>query len=288
MVKADKTPGVIIDQIHANGIDINVATIGQGPAILLLHGWPHDWHLWQSVMPALAEAGYRAIAPDMRGLGLSTRATEGYDLHTLADDMAALLDALHVDSATVAGIDLGAPVAFMLAMRHAKHVRRLVLSESLLGDLPGAEAFLSHGGPWWFGFHAIPGLAERAIEGNEEAYIGWFLAQHCHTAIPNDVAEGFIRSYHGRESLRCGFEYYRAFPQQAQQIRAATAKGKVKQPVLTLIGGIVGDAIHSQLAPIAPRLARVDVSDCGHLVPLEQPAQCAKALIAFERGEIAP
>ncbi|WP_412842646.1 alpha/beta fold hydrolase [Candidatus Frankia alpina] len=106
-----------------------------------MHGWPHTHDLWNLVLPQLARTR-RVIAPDLRGLGGSRRETDGYDLHTLADDMAGLVDALAVDQADVVAIDAGTPPAFMLAMRAPQRVRRLVLMESLLGTLPGAESFL--------------------------------------------------------------------------------------------------------------------------------------------------
>lgn len=121
-------------RMATNGIDVPFAECGTGPAVTLLHGWPHDWRLWQNVMPRLAAAGLRATAPELRGCSGSTRADRGYDPETLAEDVAGLLDALGVERTTVVGIDASAPVAFMLAMRHARRVRRLVLSESLLGD----------------------------------------------------------------------------------------------------------------------------------------------------------
>lgn len=77
-------------------------------------------------MPELARH-HRVIAPDLRGIGGSTRAAEGYDLHTLSDDMAGLLAALDARHAVAVGIDAGAPIAWMLAMRHAAHVRKLVV-----------------------------------------------------------------------------------------------------------------------------------------------------------------
>ena len=84
---------IVQHRVAANGIEINVAILGEGSPVLLLHGWPHTWMIWRDVMPILAASGYRAIAPDLRGLGASTRAADGYDLHTLADDTAALLAA---------------------------------------------------------------------------------------------------------------------------------------------------------------------------------------------------
>lgn len=274
--------------VPANGINLHVAQVGTGPAILLLHGWPHTWMLWRDVMPPLAEAGFRAIAPDLRGLGGSTRAAGGYDLATLSTDMVGLLDALAIERALVVGIDIGAPVAFLLAARCPGRVSGLVLSESLLGDLPGAEAFLAHA-PWWFGFHAVPDLPELVIEGHEDRYIDWFLRAHTrdHRGIAPDVRDAFVAAYQGREALRCGFEYYRAFPQQAGEIRAVVAGHPALPPALSLVGGVVGDAIHRQLIGIAPDARHTDIADCGHLVPLEQPAQTAAALIGFAR-DIAP
>src|SRR3954466_5185460 len=142
-------------RVAANGIEINVAIAGDGPAVLLLHGFPHTWRLWTEVIAGLA-GRYRVIAPDLRGLGATTRAAGGYDAGTLAGDAEGLLNALGETAAAVVGIDAGAPPAFLLAMRGPARVRRLVLMESLLGRLPGAEDFLAGGPPWWFGFHSVP------------------------------------------------------------------------------------------------------------------------------------
>ncbi|MFE5028170.1 alpha/beta fold hydrolase [Streptomyces sp. NPDC056656] len=128
---------------------MNVALAGSGPAVLLLHGFPHTWELWTDVMTELS-GRYRVIAPDLRGFGASSRAVSGYDAGTLAKDASALLAALGVSSAAVVGIDAGTAPAFLLALRRPGPVRRLVVMEALLGRLPGAEDFLADGPPWWF------------------------------------------------------------------------------------------------------------------------------------------
>ncbi|WP_242614654.1 alpha/beta fold hydrolase, partial [Actinomadura roseirufa] len=86
-----------------------------------------------------------------------------------------LLAALGERRAAVAGIDAGAPPAFLLAMRRPDLVRRLVLMESSLGGAPRAEGGPGGGPPWWFGFHAVPGLAETVLAGHEAEYVDWFL-----------------------------------------------------------------------------------------------------------------
>ena len=95
-------PGSTRQIIASNGIDIHVVTMGNGPAILLPHGWPHTWEIWRTVMPLLA-VNHTVIAPDLRGLGGTTRAAKGYDLHTLADDANGVLDSLGIEAATVVG-----------------------------------------------------------------------------------------------------------------------------------------------------------------------------------------
>lgn len=93
-------------RVATNGVHLNVAIAGDGPAVLLLHGFPHTWQLWSGIMGRLA-GQYRVIAPDLRGFGASARAIEGYDAGTLAADAEGLLDALGEPSAAVIGIDAG-------------------------------------------------------------------------------------------------------------------------------------------------------------------------------------
>ncbi|WP_326955482.1 alpha/beta fold hydrolase [Amycolatopsis sp. NBC_01286] len=265
-------------RIEANGIEINVADAGEGPAVLLLHGFPHTWRLWSAVIPHLAR-DHRVLAPDLRGLGATTRADGGYDAGNLALDAEALLDALGEPTAAVVGIDAGTPPAFLLATRRPERVRQLVLMESLLGRLPGAEAFLAGGPPWWFGFHAVPGLAETVLAGHEADYIGWFLdAGTRGRGVPPEIREHFVAAYTGRESLRCAFEHYRAMPASAAQIAEA---GRLTVPTLAIGAHPVGDTLANQLRPIADDLTAHLVEDCGHIVPLDRPDVLVPLLTSF-------
>jgi pimeloyl-ACP methyl ester carboxylesterase len=268
-------------RVEANGIEVNVAVAGSGPAVLLLHGFPHTWRLWSAVIPHLAR-DHRVLAPDLRGLGATTRATSGYDAGNLAADAEALLDALDEPAADVIGIDAGAPPAFLLAMRRPERVRRLVLMESLLGRLPGAEDFLAGGPPWWFGFHAVPGLAETVLDGHESDYLGWFLdAGTRGRGVPPEIRDHFVAAYRGRESLRCAFAHYRAMPTSAAQIADAVAAGRLTVPTLAIGAHPVGNALAHQLRPIADDLTARLVEDCGHIIPLDRPDVLAPLLTSF-------
>ncbi|MFF1923025.1 alpha/beta hydrolase [Streptomyces sp. NPDC058221] len=269
-------------------MELNVAIAGQGPAVLLLHGFPHTWQLWTHVMDGLSDR-FRVIAPDLRGFGASTRAVDGYDAGTLAADAEALLHALGESSAAVIGIDAGTPPAFLLAMRRPGLVRQLVVMESLLGSLPGAEEFLAGGPPWWFGFHSEPGLAESVLTGQEARYIDWFLdAGTLGQGMDPAVRAAFLDAYTGSEALRCAFSYYRALPASAGQIRDAVRTDRLTVPAMAIGARPVGRALEQQLRPVADRLVGHVIEDCGHIIPLHRPAELLRLLEPFLLSAGAP
>ncbi|MFD5541457.1 alpha/beta fold hydrolase [Streptomyces sp. NPDC127079] len=272
-------------RVAVNGVELNVALAGAGPAVLLLHGFPHTWQVWTDVMADLSNR-YRVIAPDLRGFGASGPAARGYDAGTLAEDAVALLAALGVSSAAVVAVDAGTPPAFLLAMRHPDLVRRLVVMESLLGRLPGAEDVLADGPPWWFGFHAAaPGLAETVLEGNEAAYVDWFLrAGTLGDGIRPDIRDAFVRAYTGREALSRAFSYYRALPESAAQIARAVGTGRLTVPTMALGARPVGSALERQLRPVTDDLTGHLIDDCGHIIPLHRPEALLSLMRPFLAG----
>ncbi|MER8223596.1 alpha/beta hydrolase [Streptomyces sp. NPDC094143] len=272
---------VELRRVKVNDVELNVATAGRGPAVLLLHGFPHTWRLWTHIMGDLASQ-YRVIAPDLRGFGDSARPAQGYDGGTLASDAEELLRALGVVSATVVGIDAGAPPAFLLAMRRPGLVRRLVLMESLLGRLPGAEEFLAGGPPWWFGFHGQDGLAESVLLGHEETYVGWFLDHGTlGRGVRPDIRAEIVRTYVGREALRGAFGPYRATASTGRQIEAAVASSRLTVPTMTIGAHPVGPALERQLRPHAEHLETHLMKDCGHIIPLDRPEALLDLLRPF-------
>src|ERR1700746_506356 len=114
--------------VEANGIHLHVAEQGEGPLVILCHGFPESWYSWRHQLAALATAGFHAIAPDMRGYGRSDRpeAIEQYTLLHLVGDMVGLLDALGIEQAVIAGHDWGAPVAWHAALLRPDRFRGVV------------------------------------------------------------------------------------------------------------------------------------------------------------------
>ncbi|WP_166998876.1 alpha/beta fold hydrolase [Paramicrobacterium fandaimingii] len=271
--------GITESAVTANGVRLNVATAGVGSPILFVHGFPHTWQIWMPVMSTLS-ARHHVIAPDLRGLGRSERAECGYDAQSVAADLRAVLDAADIDTAMVVAIDAGVPPAFTLAMEHPGRVSHLILSEALVGTLPGAEDFLANGPPWWFAFHAIPGFAERVLAGHEREYIDFFLRAGVTSADAFDerTRSAILDSYADENSLRCGFEYYRSMPQTNRQIARLTENARLTVPVTTVGGSVVGDATRRQLEPIANELHAELLPSSGHIVPLERPDELVEII----------
>jgi pimeloyl-ACP methyl ester carboxylesterase len=109
---------IVQKSIQSNGIQMHVAEAGEGPAVLLCHGFPESWYSWRHQLVALANAGYRAIAPHMRGYGLTDKpeAIDQYTMFHLTGDMIGVLDALELKQAAIVGHDWGAPVAWHCAL----------------------------------------------------------------------------------------------------------------------------------------------------------------------------
>src|SRR5882757_10828176 len=114
--------------IESNGIRLNIAEQGDGPLVLLCHGFPESWYSWRDQLSDLAAAGFRAVAPDMRGYGQTDvpRSIDQYTLLHLVGDMVGLLDALGAETAVIAGHDWGAPVAWQAALLRPDRFRGVV------------------------------------------------------------------------------------------------------------------------------------------------------------------
>src|SRR5262245_29591194 len=114
--------------IQTNGIRMRIAEMGKGPLVLFLHGFPESWYSWRHQLPAVAGAGFRAVAPDMRGYGDTDKpaAVEAYDIHNLARDVVGIIDALGEKTAVVVGHDWGSMVAWNSVLLHPDRFTGLI------------------------------------------------------------------------------------------------------------------------------------------------------------------
>ena len=271
-------------------VDLHVALAGAGDPVVLLHGWPQTWREWRKVMTLLAPH-HRLVAPDLPGLGESSRPANGYDKKTLARDLVGMCDVLGLERFHLVGHDWGGPTAFALAAAIPARVRTLAILDV---TIPGIGPDISQGGKrWHHAFHMTPDLPEILVRGREREYLGWFYREFSwrKAAIePADVDE-YVRCYSAPGALEAGFAFYRNIPQDRADNAALHASGfRLRMPVLALGGartesrGRAGEPLES-LSEIADDVRGGAVEESGHFIPEEQPdVLAAKLLEHFRRA----
>jgi pimeloyl-ACP methyl ester carboxylesterase len=273
-------------RIQVNGVRLHYLKAGQGDPIVLLHGYPQTSHAWRKVIPLLASS-YTVIAPDLRGLGDSSKPIAGYDKRTIAEDIHQMVEQLNLEKILLVGHDLGGMVAYAYAIAHPQMVRCLVMAEMLLPGL-GLESALDFSKPGRGYIHMAlnmtPDLPEALISGKERLYITYNTKPHCYdpTAISDADLDEYVRCYTAPGGMRAAFEYYRAFFQDAEHNRENANKQKLSMPVLALGGDIsLGDYLHQTIIPLADNVKGKVFEKCGHFIPEEQPEQFVSVLNEF-------
>ena len=181
--------------VEAGGLRQHVVTGGDGPPLLLVHGWPQTWYAWRLVMPGLAR-DFSVVVPDQRGCGLSGKPEDGYDTGTLAADLAALMDALGHRRFAVAGHDTGMWIGYALAADHPGRVARLAVAETPLpGVSPSPPLFASahlNNALWHFAFNRLAAVNDQLVAGREEIYFGWQFATKAARPLPDYAVRHYI------------------------------------------------------------------------------------------------
>jgi pimeloyl-ACP methyl ester carboxylesterase len=268
-----------------NGIQIHYVIGGHGDPVVLLHGWPETWYAWHHVMPALAK-NYTVIAPDLRGLGDSSKPLTGYDGKTLAEDIHQLVTQLGFKTIFLVGHDIGTQVAYSYAAAHPTEVKRLAVMElTIPGFVPAGRMPL-----WWVIFHQTPDVPEALVQGKEMMYLSWFLHNLAFNpaAITQADINEYVSHYSAPGGMRAGFEHYRAFPQDAIQ-NQNNSKTKLTMPVLALGGGYIPTFGGNITMPtviygmkiLAQNVLGITVPNSGHFIPEEQPVLLVKLLNNF-------
>jgi pimeloyl-ACP methyl ester carboxylesterase len=268
---------------------LHYVTAGSGPPLVLIHGWPQTWYEWRAVIPALAEH-YTVIAPDMRGLGDSSRPLTGYDKRTVSTDIWRLLtEKLGQERFHLVGHDWGGPTAFALAAWHPENVATLAIVDVVI---PGDGGDFSQGGRrWHHQFHMTPDLPEALVTGRERLYLQWFYQTFAYKpgAIDETAIDEFVRTYSQPGALRAGFNFYRAMGQDAKDNAALLATGfRLPMPVLAIGGGVSyphgrgrGPDVEASMRRVATDVRGFVIEDCGHFVPEEQPEELTRLLLEF-------
>ncbi|MEU7001783.1 alpha/beta hydrolase [Nonomuraea sp. NPDC046570] len=276
---------------EVGGIRMHYLIEGEGPPLVLLHGWPQTSHCWRHVIPALAET-HTVIAPDLRGYGRTDKPRTGYDKRTMAADVRELARSLGFERISLAGHDRGGRVAHRYALDHPAEVDRL----AVLDIIPTREMWRRFdmdtglaASAWHWTFHLQPDLPEQLAGADVRGYLSYFFERWTvQRAAVDEGVEEYVRAFSRPGALRAGFDDYRAsFPDDAAHDDADHDAGRrLEMPVLALwgAGGIPARVdVLDAWRGYARDVRGAEIPDCGHFLAEERPEAVVTHLREFLR-----
>jgi pimeloyl-ACP methyl ester carboxylesterase len=301
---------VVHRTVAVNGINMFIAEQGEGPLVLLLHGWPETSHSWRHQIQPLADAGYRVVAPDQRGFGRTDRpaGVEQYTMLHLVGDVVGLIEALGEKQAILVGHDWGAPVAWHTALLRPDLVRGvagLSVPPALRAPAPPLSLLRAHFGE---GFYQIyfqqPGVAEAEFGADTRATFRTLLGGSAQAPVVRD-GEGFLDRFTTPEQLPAwlededieaavesfehsgftgGLNWYRNIDRN-WELLAPWRDVPITPPAFYLCGETDLTRAFTDSTAITKAAADlrgvVDVPGAGHWVQLERPDEVNAALLGF-------
>jgi pimeloyl-ACP methyl ester carboxylesterase len=310
--------------VDVHGLRMHLAEAGpaDGPVVLLLHGFPECWYSWRHQLPALAAAGFHAVAPDQRGYARSDapEAIEDYTILHLVGDAIGVLDAIGADRAVVVGHDWGAPVAWHTALLRPDRVHGVVgLSVPFRGRGPArpTEALAHRFGPGYYMLHfQTPGVADAELAADPRATFrrllsatsggtppplpvvgpsGSFLdvmpePDELPSWLSEDDLDTYVDEYRER-GFTGGLNWYRNLDR-SWELTAAWHETPITRPALFLAGeqdlviaGVPADALVDSLRRTLPDLRGATLlPGCGHWTQQERPDEVSAAIVEFARS----
>jgi len=277
-------------RVEANGIGLHAVIGGQGPALLLLGGWPENWFAWRYLMLPLSR-DFTVIAVDPRGVGLSEKPAGGYDADTLVADMFGLMDTIGHQKFSMVGHDVGLWVGYAMAADRPERIERIALGEAIIPGLSPSPPLLSDDRwlsdfLWHFNFNRALVVNERLVEGREDLYFGYQFDTKAGSAagFPAYGKEFYIETLRRVPgALKASFDYYRAIDQSIPQYRRRKER-KIAVPILAFSGALAcGEMVADELRTVAVDVDSVVIPECGHYPAEEQPVALLEALQRFLR-----
>jgi len=302
----------------STGINMHVAEAGSGPAVVFCHGFPELWYSWRRQLPAVAEAGFRAIAPDMRGYGGTDAppAVEDYTQERICADMVALLDTLGIDQAVFVGHDWGGAVVWNMAQHHPTRVRGVAGINTPAGRRPPINPLDAMKiDPGRFDYQLYfqdEGVAEAELGGDVRRTFNLMLRTAkaedrldvigmtagvrerggLLVGLPDDAERSimlteddlnvFVRAYE-QTGFRGGLNWYRKHGRNWEW--GATVDGQdITQPALMVTAGKDGVLLPSMsegMEDFIPNLSRGHIEDCGHWTQQEEPEELNRILVGW-------
>ena len=275
-----------------NGVQLHYVTQGEGPLVVLLHGFPEHWYSWRHQIAPLAAAGFRVAAPDLRGYNLSDKPRSGYDIKNLTKDVRGLIRALGERSAVIVGHDWGGVIALQFAIDYPKATERLIVMNAPLVR------------SWYWGrrnypnntyalMMQIPGLAERRgwrdIDATTKRVFTAVAANS--PAFSDDDLSTFAEALKQPKALSSAMKYYRAIYWPDWFLTWPDRNKRITCPT-QFIWGKEDRAVRlpfmEEAADRVDNLQTVLIEDAGHWVQQEQPQQVTAAMLEFLASQAEP
>src|SRR3989441_9999144 len=279
---ADAAANVIASRTaEVEGIKLHYFTAGQGPAVLLLHGYTQTSRMWRPLIPLLAEK-FTVIAPDLPGIGESSIPADKIDMITAARQIHGLVRSLKIDKARVVGHDIGLMVAYAYAAQFPAETEKLVVMDAFLPGVEGWEPIYNSPNVWHFRFNGE--YPEKLVQGRERTYFEYFwnvfAADKAHS-IPEADRKAYTEAYAKPGRMRAGWAYFASWPQLAKDF-AQLSQTKLTIPVLSIGGDrSLGNELAAQMKLVATDVTVVVLKDTGHWVLEEKPKETTDALVKF-------
>ena len=271
----DKKKSLKHKQIIVDGISIHVIESEVGkPSILFLHGWPENWMAFKDIMISLSNQ-FHVVAIDLPGIGKSTPTTPSHDKTTISRFVNGVIKSLNLEDVTLVGHDLGGQIVYAYLHNYPDEISRAVIMNVAIPGIEPWDEVKKNPYIWHFAFHSIPELPELLIYGKQSEYFDYFYNEISAnpSAIKKERREEYIKSYSKIESLKTGFEWYRAFPQDEKE-NLLNNIYLVNIPVLYLREG-TSDILENYLKGLRDggivNLRGEIIENSGHFSPEEQP-----------------
>jgi pimeloyl-ACP methyl ester carboxylesterase len=259
---------------------------GQGPAVLLLHGFGDTGDMWEP-LAALLVKDHTVIVPDLRGMGLSSHPEAGYEKVAQARDIAAILDQLKIQKVALVTHDIGNMVGYALAAQYPERVSKWVIMDAPLPGLGSWYTVLTDPRVWHFNFRGPD--TERLVAGRERILLDRFYNDLSANpaGIDDQTRDHYAALYARPGAIHNAFSgQFAAFAKDAEDNKALFAKvGKLPMPVLAIGGDhSFGASMQSDLASIASNVQGAVITNSGHWIMEEQPQQVLDVIVPFISG----
>lgn len=280
--KVEPFPSSIkVTDVKTSGATIHVRIGGQGPTVLMLHGFGDTGDMWQPLAVAMMK-DHTVVVPDLRGMGLSSHPPEGYEKKTEAEDIVQVLDQLKIGKFDLVTHDIGNMVGYALAAMQRERVIRWVAMDAPLPGIGHWDSQLSNPKTWHFNFYGPD--EERLVAGRERIYLDRFYNEL--SADPKRIDEQtrqhYARLYARPQAIHDAFAQFAAFHRDAIDNQAFLAKGKLTMPVLAIGGDkSYGDSLATELRFVAVDVKALVIPNSGHWLMEEQPEKTVAAIVQF-------